>query len=207
MRRRRGLAATAAGADSSRPALPRWRKNAARPSGASAAPKRASVRCRIPSTDVSPSHCCVMNRSTSPRRKKSPVRGSFTIATVPSVVVCSRTSRSRRSSGGAEITPRPGPRRPPEVLRRPSCYCPPRHCLSTTAVLIVVVVVMVVVVFIVAHGDADGNATDEVGRDALLEFLEGRVQVFHETLVPFPRETDRKSTRLNSSHLVISYAV
>src|SRR5256885_4733514 len=33
------------------------------------------------------------------------------------------------------------------------------------------------------------------------------VQSFHQLLRPTPRNRDRKSTRLNSSHLVISYAV
>src|SRR2546423_8133026 len=178
--RRRCRAASAVGSDSSRPALPRWRRKSARRSGASAAPKRASVRCRIPSTEVSPSHCCEMKCSTAPNRKKCPVRGSLTMATVPSPVRCSRTRRSCRILGGTEFTPPPGPRRPPEVLRRPSCYCPPRHCSSTTAPLVVVVIVVIVVIgIVVADGDADGNATDEIGRDALFQSLERGVQVLH----------------------------
>src|SRR2546426_8409358 len=53
----------------------------------------------------------------------------------------------------------------------------------------------------VAHGDAHADL-----RDVMSAALRGRVMV-QELLGVARRSRDRKSTRLNSSHLVISYAV
>src|SRR5258708_2148027 len=60
-----------------------------------------------------------------------------------------------------------------------------------------------------ASVDADGALRDNTGflraERNLLDYHEGSAR--HEESLCYPEERDRKSTRLNSSHQIISYAV